>query len=100
MGIIGLKFFYILFSEVCKKLVDIKDMFIDIGVFSREEVVEWGVKFGDQVVFYFEFMVMNNEKMLLVKVWDNCIGCVIVIDVLKVLKNEIYENVVYGVGIV
>lgn len=34
IGVIGLKLLYILFLEVCKKLVEIKDMFIDIGVFS------------------------------------------------------------------
>lgn len=100
IGIIGLKLFYILLFDVRKKVVDIKEMFIDIGVFSCEEVMEWGVFLGDQVVLYFEFIVMNNEKYLLVKVWDNCIGCVIVIDVLKNLKNSDYLNEVYGVGMV
>ena len=39
------------------------------------------------VVPYFEFTVMNNEKMLLAKAWDNRIGCAIAIDVLKALKD-------------
>ncbi|BFJ02268.1 MAG: M42 family metallopeptidase [Priestia megaterium] len=99
-GIIGSKPPHILPPEVRKKPVDIKDMFIDIGASSREEVAEWGVKPGDQVVPYFEFTVMNNEKMLLAKAWDNRIGCAIAIDVLKALKNEKHENVVYGVGTV
>ena len=45
-----------------KKPVDIKDMFIDIGASSKEEVKEWGVRPGDMVVPYFDFTVMNNEK--------------------------------------
>jgi putative aminopeptidase FrvX len=75
-------------------------MFIDIGASSRDEVLEWGVKPGDMVVPYFEFTVMNNEKMLLAKAWDNRIGCAIAIDVLKNLKGQDHPNVVYGVGTV
>ncbi|GKU81524.1 M42 family metallopeptidase [Niallia sp. NCCP-28] len=99
-GVIGSKPPHILSPEARKKPVDIKDMFIDIGASSKEEAKEWGVKPGDMVVPYFEFTVMNNEKMLLAKAWDNRIGCAIAIDVLKGLKNETHENIVYGVGTV
>jgi putative aminopeptidase FrvX len=99
-GVIGSKPPHILPAEARKKPVDIKDMFIDIGASSRDEVLEWGVKPGDMVVPYFEFTVMNNEKMLLAKAWDNRIGCAIAIDVLKNLKGQDHPNVVYGVGTV
>ncbi|WP_210609378.1 M42 family metallopeptidase [Priestia flexa] len=97
-GVIGSKPPHILPAEVRKKTVEIKDMFIDIGASSREEAMKWGVKPGDQIVPYFEFTVMNNEKMLLAKAWDNRIGCAIAIDVLKNLKGQEHPNVVYGVG--
>lgn len=99
-GVIGSKPPHILPPEARKKPVDIKDMFIDIGASSREEAAEWGVKPGDMVVPYFEFTVMNNEKMLLAKAWDNRIGCAIAIDVLKNLKDAKHPNIVYGVGTV
>ncbi|WP_445489542.1 M42 family metallopeptidase [Niallia sp. 03133] len=99
-GVIGSKPPHILPPEVRKKPVEIKDMFIDIGASSKEEVQEWGVRPGDMVVPYFEFTIMNNEKMLLAKAWDNRIGCAIAIDVLKGLKNETHANIVYGVGTV
>lgn len=99
-GVIGSKPPHILSPEARKKPVDIKDMFIDIGASSREEVKEWGVRPGDMVVPYFDFTIMNNEKLLLAKAWDNRIGCAIAIDVLKNLKNEAHPNVVYGVGTV
>ncbi|WP_066063620.1 M42 family metallopeptidase [Neobacillus soli] len=99
-GIIGSKPPHILTAEARKKPVEIKDMFIDIGASSREEVQEWGVRPGDMVVPYFEFTVMNNEKMLLAKAWDNRIGCAIAIDVLKQLQGVEHPNVVYGVGAV
>lgn len=97
-GIIGSKPPHILSVEARKKAADIKDMFIDIGASSKEEAMEWGVLPGDMVVPYFEFSVMNNEKLLLAKAWDNRIGCAIAVDVLKALKDEKHPNVVYGVG--
>ncbi|NHC40845.1 M42 family metallopeptidase [Bacillus sp. MM2020_1] len=97
-GITGSKPPHILSAEARKKPVEIKDMFIDIGASSREEATEWGVRPGDMVVPYFEFTVMNNEKMLLAKAWDNRIGCAIAIDVLRQLKGVDHPNVVYGVG--
>lgn len=97
-GIIGSKPPHVLSAEARKKPIEIKDMFIDIGASSREEASEWGVRPGDMVVPYFEFTVMNNEKMLLAKAWDNRIGCAIAIDVLKQLQGVDHPNVVYGVG--
>lgn len=99
-GVIGSKPPHILSPEARKKPVEIKDMFIDIGASSREEASEWGVRPGDMVVPYFEFTVMNNEKLLLAKAWDNRIGCAIAIDVLKQLKGVEHPNTVYGVGCV
>ncbi|EIJ79211.1 M42 family peptidase [Bacillus methanolicus PB1] len=99
-GVIGSKPPHILPAEARKKPVEIKDMFIDIGASSRDEAMEWGVRPGDMAVPYFEFTVMNNEKMLLAKAWDNRIGCAIAIDVLKQLKGEDHPNVVYGIGTV
>ncbi|WP_203361521.1 M42 family metallopeptidase [Bacillus sp. REN10] len=99
-GIIGSKPPHILSPEARKKPVEIKDMFIDIGASSKEEAMEWGIRPGDMVVPYFEFTVMNNEKMLLAKAWDNRIGCAIAIDVMKYVKDKQHQNVVYGVGTV
>lgn len=99
-GVIGSKPPHILPVEARRKPVEIKDMFIDIGASSRDEAIEWGVRPGDAIVPYFEFTVMNNEKMLLAKAWDNRIGCAVAIDVLKQLKDVEHPNVVYGVGTV
>lgn len=99
-GVIGSKPPHILSAEARKKPVEIKDMFIDIGAESAEEAAEFGVLPGNSIVPYFEFTVMNNEKLLLAKAWDNRIGCAIAIDVLEQLKDADHPNVVYGVGTV
>lgn len=100
IGVIGSKPPHILPQEQRKKIVDIKDMFIDVGATSKEEAESWGIRPGDMITPYFEFNVMKNEKMLLAKAWDNRIGCAIAIEVLKRLKNEKHPNIVYGVGCV
>lgn len=98
IGVIGSKPPHILPAEVRNKVVDIKDMFIDVGAASKEEVLGWGVRPGDMVTPYFEFNVMKNNKYLLAKAWDNRIGCAIAIDVMKALKNENHPNILYSVG--
>lgn len=99
-GVIGSKPPHILPAEQRNKAADIKQMFIDIGATSKEEVMEWGVRPGDMIAPYFEFTVMKNEKFLLAKAWDNRIGCAIAIEVLKGLENENHPNIVYGCGVV
>lgn len=98
IGVIGSKPPHILPADVRNKVVDIKDMFIDIGAAFKDEVLEWGVRPGDMVTPYFEFNVMKNDKYLLAKAWDNRIGCAIAIDVMKALQNEKHPNILYSVG--
>ncbi|MGE7674102.1 M42 family metallopeptidase [Lysinibacillus sp. NPDC094403] len=98
IGVIGSKPPHILPADVRNKVVDIKDMFIDVGAASKDEVLEWGVRPGDMVTPYFEFNVMKNEKYLLAKAWDNRIGCAIAINVMKALQNEKHPNILYSVG--
>ncbi|RKD75722.1 endoglucanase [Sinobaca qinghaiensis] len=99
-GIIGSKPPHILPPEQRKKSVEIKDMFIDIGASSKEEAESFGVRPGDSVVPICDFTVMNNEKLLMAKAWDNRIGCAIAIEVLKRLEKIDHPNEVYGVGAV
>lgn len=82
-GIIGSKPPYLLPLEARKKSVEIKDMFIDLGVASKEEVDNLGIRPGDMITPYIEFRSLANDKYLLAKAWDNRIGCAIVIDVLE-----------------
>lgn len=99
-GVIGSKPPHILTPDERKKSVDMKEMFIDVGAADEEEAMAFGIRPGDSVVPVCEFTVMNNEKYLLNKAWDNRIGCAIAIDVLKNLQGVDHPNVVYGVGTV
>ncbi len=99
-GVIGSKPPHILTAEERKKPVDIKEMYIDLGVANKEEVEKLGIKPGDMITPYIEFKPMANPKYLLAKAWDNRIGCAIAIEVLKQLKNEQHASTLYAVGTV
>ncbi len=100
LGVIGAKPPHILSPEDRKKLVEIKDMYIDIGAASQDEATAWGVRPGDMIVPKMEFATLHNEKFLLAKAWDNRIGCAVAIEVLRRLQSETHPNTVYGVATV
>lgn len=100
IGVIGSKPPHVLSPEERKKVVDKKDMFIDIGAESKDDAVEMGIRLGDPIIPVGEFTVMNNEKYLLAKAWDNRIGCALAIDALKHLQDVDHPNTVFGVGTV
>lgn len=100
VGVIGSKPPHILPPEERKKPVEKKNMFIDIGVASKEEAIAAGVRPGDPVVPVCPFTVLANPKYLLAKAWDNRIGCALAIEVLKRLQGEEHPNEVFGAGTV
>ncbi|HUP27887.1 MAG TPA: peptidase M28, partial [Chloroflexia bacterium] len=94
-GVFGSKPPHILSADDRKKIVDKKDMFIDIGVMSKEEAMEVGVRPGDPVIPICPFTVMANEKMLLAKAWDNRFGCAVAVETLKQIGED-HPNVLYA----
>lgn len=96
-GVIGSKPPHALSPEERKKPVEIKNMFIDIGVADKEEALKAGVKPGDQITPHMEFTEMANKNYLLAKAWDNRMGCVVAVEVLQNLEGEdLGINVVSG----
>lgn len=100
VGVIGSKPPHVLTPEERNKVVEKKDMFIDIGAESKDDAMEMGVRMGDPIVPVSEFTVMNNEKYLMAKALDNRIGCALAIDTLRHLQQTEHPNTVYGVGTV
>ncbi|WP_411756841.1 M42 family metallopeptidase [Staphylococcus epidermidis] len=87
-GIIGSKPPHALSPEKRKKPVDIKNMYIDIGVGSKEEAKEAGIELGNMITPYSEFESLANDKYLTAKAFDNRYGCALAVDVLQQLKDE------------
>jgi putative aminopeptidase FrvX len=99
-AVIGSKPPHLLDPEDLKQPVKIDDMFLDIGVKDKAEAEDLGVQIGDMVSPVLSFSPLANPKYLLAKAWDNRIGCAIVLEVLRILKNENHPNTVLGAGTV
>jgi len=97
IGVIGAKPPHLLPADERAKVLEKKDMYIDIGATSRDEVVEAGVRVGDPVVPQSEFVVLANGKTYLSKAFDNRIGCAAVIDTLRHYQDADHPNQIFGV---
>jgi len=95
-GIIGSKPPHVLTMEARKKPYEIKDMFIDIGASSKEEVESWGIQPGDMITPHIETKRLNGSKFLIGKAWDNRIGTAVVLKVLENLSKEGHPNIIFA----
>lgn len=99
-GVIGSKPPHLLSPEERKKVVEMKEMFVDIGASSDEDVKEMGIKPGDPIVVVSSFTRMRKENMLMGKALDDRVGCAVFIEVIKRLQGVDHPNTVFGVGTV
>jgi len=99
IGVVGSKPPHELQDEERRKVMDIKDMFIDVGATSYFDVKKrMGIRPGDPIVPDAPFSVMGNERLYLAKALDNRVGCALVVDALRKLSKTPHPNAVYGVA--
>lgn len=70
------------------KVLDIKHMFLDIGVKNKKEVLDLGINVGDVITPDSKFATLANPRFLLGKAWDDRICVAATMEMLKDLKNE------------
>ena len=99
-GVTGAKPPHLLPLAERKKMVPKKNMYIDIGATSQEEVKERGVRPGDPIIPVSDFAVLANPKTYMSKAWDDRVGCALFVQAIKRLAEERHPNTVYGVGTV
>jgi putative aminopeptidase FrvX len=99
-GTIGAKPPHVLPQEERKKVVEQKDMYIDIGATSKAQVEEAGVRLGDPVVPDSAFRVMANPKVFMGKGFDDRVGLALMIETMNHFAGEPHPNVLHGVATV
>ena len=99
-GVIGAKPPHVLSDEERKRILPKKEMYIDIGASSLEEVEKAGVRVGDPVVPVSRFEVLANAKTYLAKAFDDRVGCALMIQTLQQLRDSEHSNTVYGLATV
>jgi endoglucanase len=100
VGIIGAKPPHLLPQDESKKVVEKKDMYIDIGATSAEEVASAGVRVGDPIIPVSDFTVLSNSKTYMAKALDNRLGCALAVQAVERLAADEHPNTVYAVGTV
>ncbi len=98
IGVLGAKPPHILPSDERIKLVEKKDMYIDIGATSKEEAEAAGVRVGDPVVPFASFEVMAISDRYLSKAFDDRLGVALMVHALRDLQDTAHPNTIYAVA--
>jgi putative aminopeptidase FrvX len=99
-GVIGARPPHLLSPEERSKVVVRKDMYIDIGATSEDEVKEAGVRVGDPVVPRADFQVLANGKSYLSKGFDDRVGVALIVSVLEAFRSRPHPNTIFGAATV
>jgi putative aminopeptidase FrvX len=86
-GVIGRKAVHLLEDEERKKKPELKDLWIDLGATSRQQVLDAGIEIGDVVTFQVEFQQLLGDRAT-ARGFDNKMGSFIVAEALRLLKEE------------
>ncbi len=101
LGVVGSKPPHELRDEDRKKVLEIKDMYIDVGATSDWDVKkQLDIRPGDPIVPDSAFAVMANPNLLLAKAWDNRIGCALAAETAHRLVGHKHPNTLYTVATV
>ena len=93
LGVVGSRPPHILEQAQREKVLDIKDMFIDVGVVQKFDVKKkLGIKQGDPIIPDSQFTIMVNKKLYMAKAFDNRVACAIVVEVSRRLKKIKHPN--------
>lgn len=100
-GVIGAKPLHMMTEEERHKVVEKKEMYIDIGATSIEEVEQAGVRIGDPVIPVSEFVILDcPKKTYLAKAFDDRAGIALTVAVLKNVATGRHPNTLFGVATV
>jgi putative aminopeptidase FrvX len=100
VGVIGAKPPHLVSPDERDKVVKRKDMYIDIGACSKDEVEKAGIRLGDPIVPRADFVELVGGSTYLSKAFDDRVGTALVISTLLGLQNIEHPNTVYGVATV
>jgi endoglucanase len=101
LGVVGSKPPHELKEDDRKRVLEVKDMYIDVGVTSDFDVRKrLDIRPGDSIVPESAFTVMANPDMLLAKAWDNRIGCALAAETVRQLQGKRHPNTVFAVATV
>jgi endoglucanase len=101
LGVVGSKPPHELRDEDRKKVLEIKDLYLDVGATSDWDVRKnLDIRPGDPILPDSHFTQMANPRLYLAKAWDNRIGCALAAETALQLKGQAHPNTVFAVATV
>lgn len=97
-GVIGSTSVHVLQPEVRTKVMKMKDVYVDLGFSSKEEVIKAGIEVGDQVVRMSKATLLADGDKYMAKAIDNRISVAIIAKVLEKLKGKKITNQLFAVA--
>jgi endoglucanase len=95
VGVVGSKPPHELRDEDRKRVLEVKDLFIDVGATADWDVKrKLDIRPGDPIIPDSPFTVMANPNLLLAKAWDNRIGCALAAETARRLVDVAHPNTV------
>ncbi|MEW5701287.1 MAG: M42 family metallopeptidase [Candidatus Zixiibacteriota bacterium] len=99
IGVVGSTAPHLLPEDSRKKVIEPKDMYIDVGVMKGFDVQKkLGIRNGNYVTPLSEFQVMSNPKLYLAKAFDNRVACALVCESLQAVRPKTMAATLIGVG--
>jgi endoglucanase len=86
-GVIGKKAIHLMTPEEREKASKTKDLWVDLGAASRDEVTELGVRIGDPMVLEHGLVRLAGDRIAS-RAIDNRIGAYVVLEALRLLAEE------------
>lgn len=85
-GVIGTQPPHILRPADREKIIQLEELFLDIGATSKQEVSEMGVRVGDPIVVHYPFRRIGNDTVM-GKALDDRAGCAVIVKTLEALQG-------------
>lgn len=98
-GVIGSKPPHIMKEEERKKIVEIDEMFIDVGAKNKKDAEKMGVEIGSPITVDRNFKILANN-LVTGKAFDNRAGLVTLIEVMRRLSKKKIKPSICAVGTV
>jgi len=101
IGVVGSRPPHELRDEDRKKVLEIKDLFIDVGATRDWDVKKkLDIRPGDPILPVSDYTPMANPNLMLAKAWDNRMGCALAAETARRLKGGAHPNTVLAVATV
>lgn len=87
-GLMGSRATHGLPQDLRSKTMDISELYLDMGVENKQQLVDLGIEEGNMVVPMPHFQIMNHTDRVVNKAFDDRVGTYIMIEVAKALENK------------